>query len=171
MTSTPTLASHFGMLARYNSIVNKRLLEACSRLSVQEYRAERSGSFGSVHRTLNHILLGDRVWMDRFTASRATSTPALNTILYEDFDELRAARYEEDVRIAQFMDGLTGDFLLRDIHYINNAGIHCADPVPLLLAHFFNHQTHHRGQIHTMLNKSASQALSLDMHRAIRPLD
>lgn len=74
----------------------------------------------------------------------------------------------EDRRIEIFADNLTAD-LGSTIQYINNAGKKCTDPVDLLVAHFFNHQTHHRGQIHDMLTQTAIAPPSLDMHRLMRP--
>jgi uncharacterized damage-inducible protein DinB len=168
MAASPLIA-HFQMRGRYNTVVNQRLYEACARLTDVAYRQERAGSFGSIHRLLNHILLGDRLWMERFTASGVTSTPALGTILYDDFTSLRAAREIEDAGIEAFLSGLSENFFARQIEYVNNAGKLCADPASLVLAHFFNHQTHHRGQIHVMLSQTGMQPPSLDMHRAIRP--
>src|SRR5688500_15365209 len=99
---TNALIQHFRTLARYNSIVNQRLYDACYSLPDTEYRKERFGSFGSIHRTLNHILLGDRIWMDRFEGA-GMKTPPLDTILYEEFAALRDARQNEDARIEEFM--------------------------------------------------------------------
>jgi uncharacterized damage-inducible protein DinB len=166
--STHLFLEHFRTLARYNTTVNQRLYAACAALDDTEYRKERFGSFGSIHRTLNHILLGDRVWMERFEGAE-THTPALSTILYEDFASLRGAREAEDQRIERFMAALTEEQLNRTVRYVNSAGIAFADPAPLVMAHMFNHQTHHRGQVHTMLSHAGIQPPSLDMHRAIKP--
>ena len=157
------------MLARYNTIANERLYEAVARLDDAEYRRERDASFRSIHRTLNHILLGDRIWMGRFTETAHATTPPLGAELYPDFAGLRAARVAEDARIENFLAGATEDFLTKEVRYVNNAGEPHADPAGLLLAHLFNHQTHHRGQVHTMLSQTAVKPPSLDMHRAIRP--
>jgi uncharacterized damage-inducible protein DinB len=162
------LIQHFQTLARYNTIANQRLYAVCATLSDLEYRKERFGSFGSIHRTLNHILLGDRVWMERFEGAE-TRTPPLGMILYDDFESLRTAREHEDARIEIFMNALTPDLLDREIHYVNSAGLAFADPAPLVMDHLFNHQTHHRGQAHTMLSHAGVQPPSLDMHRAIKP--
>ena len=86
------------MLARYNRIANARLYEQCGKLDLVEYRRERRGSFGSIHALLNHMLLGDRIWMSRF-AGGGNTTPPLNTILFESFAELHAARSQEDASI------------------------------------------------------------------------
>src|SRR5689334_21321222 len=135
------LAVHFQTLARYNTIVNERLYLACSELPEDEYRRKRAGSFSSIHATLNHLLLADRIWMDRFTQPGVLGTPALDTVLYDDFDLLHAARAAEDRRIQDFMDALDDGFLRREIHYVNSRGVSCSDPAPLILGHFFNHQT------------------------------
>lgn len=79
------------------------------------------------------------------------------------------ARKAEDDRIEAFVAGLTVGFLNSTIEYTNNAGRTCKDPTNLLLAHFFNHQTHHRGQIHDMMTQTEISPPSLDMHRIIRP--
>ena len=164
-----SLIAHFQMLGRYNTIINQRLYGACAQLPDEEYRKERSGSFRSIHRTLNHVLLGDRIWMSRFTGHGFTMTPGLDTVLYDDFPSLRAARESEDLRIEAFLADLTEAFLGKDFRYVNNAGNLCVDAAPLVLAHFFNHQTHHRGQVHVMLSQTGIKPPSLDMHRAIRP--
>ena len=88
----------FRTLAYYNRVANERLYEQCGKLELAEYRRERAGSFGSIHALLNHTLLGDRIWMSRFAGGGST-TPPLNTILYETFPELSAARREEDAGI------------------------------------------------------------------------
>jgi uncharacterized damage-inducible protein DinB len=163
------ILEHFQTLARYNSIANQRLYDACSSLSDDEHRKERFGSFGSIHRTLNHILLGDRIWMGRFEGAGMT-TPPLDTILYEAFSALRQARENEDARIELFMEALTDQFFVREIRYVNSKGVAFADPAALVISHMFNHQTHHRGQVHTMLSHAGITPPSLDMHRAIRPV-
>jgi uncharacterized damage-inducible protein DinB len=169
MPASP-LAAHFAMLARYNAVANARLYEVCGQLSDDEYRKERAGSFRSIHRTLNHILLGDRIWMDRFARAGQTTTPKLNQILYDDFPALRAAREAEDSRIEEFMLAMSDAFLAQEFEYVNNAGVLCVDPATVVMTHLFNHQTHHRGQIHVMLSQAGVQPPNLDLHRAIRPV-
>lgn len=156
------------MLARYNRIANERLFERCALLESTEYRKERSGSFGSIQGLLNHILLGDRVWMARFEGGGHV-TPPLNSILYNDFAQLRAARVQQDVQIESFFQNLPHDFLGRSFRYINNQGQEYVDAAVVAVAHFFNHQTHHRGQVHVMLSQTVLAAPSLDLHRIINP--
>src|SRR5215469_11460431 len=104
---------HFCMLARYNRIANERLYESCAQLDAAEYRRLRRGSFGSIHGLLNHILLGDQIWMSRFTGIGGGATPPLNTILFESLNELRAARVQEDAKIEIFFQDRADDFLKR----------------------------------------------------------
>jgi uncharacterized damage-inducible protein DinB len=104
------LQDHFRMLARYNRIANERLYQSCARLDDTEYRRQRAGSFGNIHALLNHILLGDQIWMSRFKGGGHT-TPGLTTILFDSFAELRSAREKQDAEIESFFDGLEPDFL------------------------------------------------------------
>ncbi len=166
MASDP-LAEHFRMLGRYNQIINARLYSSCGELDDREYRKDRLGSFRSIHRTLNHLLVGDRIWMSRFEGAEPASY-RLGEILYDDFKGLWQARQAEDDRILSFLGGMDGEFLLREISYVNNQDVTLADRTPLLLAHFFNHQTHHRAQVQDMLGQIGKPP-NLDLHRAIHP--
>ncbi len=144
------LATRYRTYAGYNHWANKRLYGVASQLSVDQYKADRGAFFQSVHGTLNHILVADRIWMRRFTGTG--NTPArLDTILFNEFNELAAAREAEDARIASFIDGLDDDALTREISYTNSSGGSFTQRLDGLLDHFFNHQTHHRGQAHALL--------------------
>jgi uncharacterized damage-inducible protein DinB len=165
---TSTLSGHFHMLARYNSLANRRLYDACARLSDAERKRPRPAFFRSIHGTLNHILIGDRIWLTRFSGSEAPST-GLDAILYEDFAALRAAREKEDARIETFAASLTELFLECTVRYVNHEGKLFEDPLPMLVAHFFNHQTHHRGQVHDLLSQTEVAPPELDLHRVLKP--
>ena len=158
----------FRMLARYNRIANERLYEAVRQLDPLEYRRERKGSFGSIHALLNHILLGDRIWMSRF-AGGGNTTPPLNTILFDNFAELRSARAVQDAEIEAFFAKIDTDFLQRQLRYTNSLGKECVETAPVAVLHFFNHQTHHRGQVHVMISQTAVKPPALDMHRILNP--
>ena len=162
------LLAHFRMLARYNKRANGILYAAVAKLSDIERKKVRPAFFTSIHGTLNHILLGDRIWFGRFEG-RAMPSTDLDAILYENFDDLWPARQAEDDRIEQFAAGLTGAFLTRGFRYVNNQGVDLEDPASLLVAHVFNHQTHHRGQVHDLLSQTEVPPPSLDMHRVINP--
>ncbi|QIN80911.1 damage-inducible protein DinB [Rubrobacter marinus] len=156
------------MLAAYNRLANRRLYEACARLTDSERKARRPAFFGSIHGTLNHLLVGDRIWLARFSGEVVPST-GLDTILYEGFEKLGEAREREDARIEEFVAGIDEGFLRSAIRYENNEGRTVQDPVDVLLPHFFNHETHHRGQVHDMLCQTDVPPPVLDLHRVIRP--
>jgi len=163
-----SLIAHFQRMALYNRRANEILYDACARLNATERKKERKAFFTSIHGTLNHILLGDRIWLGRFEGSAMPST-GLDAILCEDFEELRAARRSEDDRLDHFTAKLTPSVLEGSIDYINNAGHRYQDPMSVLIAHLFNHQTHHRGQVHDMLSQTDVPPPSLDMHRVLLP--
>lgn len=142
---------HFAMFARYNQWANERLYGAAANLSDDEFRAERGAFFGSVHGTLNHMVVTDRIWMRRFTGEGPLHT-RLDEKPYAALPELKAAREAEDARIRAWVDGLsdaalTGIFSYRTI----TSPADVTQPLAPALAHFFNHQTHHRGQVHGLL--------------------
>jgi uncharacterized damage-inducible protein DinB len=157
------MKAQFQMLAAYNAWANRRLYDAASRIPEADYRVDRGAFFGSLHGTLNHLLLGDRIWLSRFTGE-GSEPSALDAILYDDFANLRAARESEDERIIRYVDSLTDAALAGTIRYRttrNPADIE-QELAPLLI-HFFNHQTHHRGQAHCLLTELTGEAPSLDL--------
>src|SRR5674476_1154087 len=100
-----TPAEHYRMFANHNSWANNRLYEAAARRSSEQYRADRGAFFKSVHGTLNHLLVTDRIWMQRFTGE-GDAQNRLDAILFETLDELRAAREAEDRRIVRFVEAV-----------------------------------------------------------------
>lgn len=164
---TDALARNFRMLARYNTLANRRLYETCASLPDAKRKKCRLAFFGSIHGTLNHLMVGDRIWLARFSGDEVSTN--LDEILYEDFGELREAREEEDARIEDFAARIDERFLKGTIRYVNNEGRTMEDPVDLV-AHFFNHQAHHRGQVHDMLTQTEVSPPVLDLHRVIRPI-
>lgn len=154
--------------ARYNCLANAKLYEACAGLSDEERRRDLGAFFRSVHGTLNHLLLGDRIWMTRFEGGSHPST-GLDAVLFEEFAALRHARVAMDRRIEAFFTNLPAGFLEQTLRYVNNAGVDSEDPVEVILPHFFNHQTHHRGQVHTLLSQLGRDPPVLDLHRVLRP--
>ena len=159
------MRSHFAMFARYNEWANRRLYAAAGAMADGDYRANRGAFFGSVHGTLNHLLLADRIWMRRFTGQGETYA-RLDEILFDDFSALRSARGAEDARITGWVDTLddekfAGTFTYQTI--VNPTDI--TQPLAPAVAHFFNHQTHHRGQVHALLTAIGGRdaAPSLDL--------
>ena len=126
------------------------------------YLTERQAFFGSIHGTLNHILVGDRIWLARLEGVAPTIT-SLDGILYENLATLRRAREQEDGRIIDYVDSVSGDQLGRDLHYASVAGEPFVTPIGQVLAHVFNHQTHHRGQVHDMVSQTDVAPPPLDL--------
>jgi uncharacterized damage-inducible protein DinB len=157
------MKTHFEMFSRYNAWANERLYDAAAKLSDVDYRADRGAFFKSMHGTLNHLLVADRIWMHRFTGTEPMSAK-LDAILYEDFSALREARRNEDARINRFVDGLSTADLDGNIRYrtITNPQ-DIEQPLAPALDHFFNHQTHHRGQAHGLLTAITGDAPSFDL--------
>ena len=153
---------YFRTLARYNLWANNRLYNACADLPDEARRLDRKAFFGSLHATLNHLLAGDRIWMGRIR-HRDHGVTRLDEVLYDDFAELRAARIAEDVGIAAYADGLKAEDMLTILEYRSFTAGAGRTPLPLVLGHMFNHQTHHRGQAHAMLSQAGLAAPSLDL--------
>ena len=157
------MTARYRMFAGYNRWANARLYAIASQLPDADYRADRGAFFKSVHGTLNHLLATDRVWMQRFTGT-GTAPDRLDAILFETLDELRPAREAEDRRIVDFVDALDDARLAGSIRYrrVTTPEIF-EQSLPLALAHWFNHQTHHRGQVHGLLTGLVGQAPELDL--------
>lgn len=154
---------YFAMLAAYNAWCNRRLYDAAAALSDADYRADRGAFFKSMHGTLNHILVADRIWMRRFTGE-GEAPNRLDLILFDRLDDLRRAREAEDARIVAYADGLTDptlDGLFRYRTIVKPADVE--QPLAPALIHFFNHQTHHRGQAHCILTGLGADAPSFDL--------
>jgi uncharacterized damage-inducible protein DinB len=153
----------FEMLAAYNRWANERLYDAAAVLSDSDYRADYGAFFGSLHATLNHILIGDRIWMHVFTGE-GEKPMQLDAILYDDIGQLRAARRAEDARIVSYVGSLTEQDLAGLVRYSTiRKPAEIEQRLAPLLVHFFNHQTHHRGQAHCILTKVTGEAPSLDL--------
>jgi uncharacterized damage-inducible protein DinB len=158
-----TLLTHYQMFGRYNAWANTRLYDAAATLGDEQYRADRGAFFKSVHGTLNHLLATDRIWMQRFTGT-GTAPDRLDTILFETLGELRTAREAEDRRIVDYVDSLDDARIAGSIRYRRvSTPEEFEQALAPALAHWFNHQTHHRGQVHTLLTGLVGRAPELDL--------
>ena len=154
---------HFGMFAAYNRWANATLFTGAGHLSEAEWARDVGAFFGSLRGTLNHLLVADRIWMNRFTGSGETHSN-LNDIPCPDFPDLRAERERMDDRIVAWIafldeEALAGTFTYSPISNPQPVTQALAPP----LAHFFNHQTHHRGHAHMILTVLGHEAPSLDL--------
>ena len=160
---------HFRTMSDYNRWANDRLYDACAQLPAASYMAARPAFFGSIHNTLNHIVVGNRIWLGRIEGMEVGGM-ALNEILFADFDGLRAGRIAEDDRTDRILAGMTEDDIAGDLAYRNQSGTEFRTPMRLVLTHFFNHQTHHRAQVHDMLAQTDVPPPELDLIYFIRTL-
>ncbi len=157
------MKAHWQMFAAYNAWANARIYEHAAQLSDDDYRADRGAFFKSVHGTLNHLLATDRIWMQRFTGA-GEAPDRLDAILFDQFDELQTARVAEDRRIIAFVENLDEAALSRSIRYrAISMPAEFEQELASALAHWFNHQAHHRGQIHCLLTGLAGVAPELDL--------
>lgn len=144
------IKTHFLMMARYNAWANGRLYRMAAALPDQLYRRDVGAYFKSLHGTLNHLLTADRIWMRRLTGT-GDHPNKLNAIVFDDLHSLTAARKQEDERIIRFVEGLSDPAFEEMWDYKTLNGTPHRQTRGEILAHFFNHQTHHRGQAHTIL--------------------
>lgn len=157
------MKAHFEMMASYNAWANARLFDAASALSEEDFRRDLGAFFKSLHGTLNHVYVADVIWLARF---RGQPNPpwTLDHIAHDDRRELRARREALDRDIIGFAGALTDRDFRHDFTYrtlVRPETI--TQPLSPALTHFFNHQTHHRGQCHAMLTQLSGQAPELDL--------
>jgi uncharacterized damage-inducible protein DinB len=157
-------SSHYGALARYNRWMNERLYRLAGELTDEERKRDMHAFFRSVHGTFNHLVLTDRVWLARFTGDRELATVtasngeriairSLDQELFSDFGELRRVRDETDSFIETWVETLTPARLAATLAYGDSKGNPHEHPLWWAVSHFFNHQTHHRGQLTTLLSQ------------------
>jgi uncharacterized damage-inducible protein DinB len=157
------MKAHFEMMAAYNAWANRRLHAAAEALPEADYRADLGAFFRSVHGTLNHLVVADRIWLARF---RGEPPPGyrLDQIVHDDRAELARARRALDAEIIGFVTGLTEARLAAAFTYrLITRDEQVTQPMAPALAHFFNHQAHHRGQVHALLTRLTGEAPALDL--------
>jgi uncharacterized damage-inducible protein DinB len=152
-------------MAAYNEWMNAKVYASAGGLSAEALSLERNAFFGSIMGTLNHLVAGDTLWLKRFATHptghvsldpiRELPHPdALNRSMFENFDELLAQRRMLDALIREWAADLTEADLSHVLSYNNMQGVPARKSFAGLLAHFFNHQTHHRGQATTLLSQA-----------------
>lgn len=158
---------NYRFLAKYNRWMNQRLYAACDSLSDEERKRERGAFFGSLHHTLNHLVVGDQIWLRRFMQcglDNGVTLASLNgavldlppgsqldTVLFDDWPALRAKREQLDAAIEAWVADMPEGYPQFTMAYSNTKGVPRAHPAWQAMTHFFNHQTHHRGQATTLL--------------------
>jgi uncharacterized damage-inducible protein DinB len=157
--------SYVRTMAAYNAEMNRRLFGAASRLSEAERRLDRGGFWHSIHGTLVHILWGDFQWMSRFDGWERPATPIRESDHFvEDYAELWARRQTADAAISRWAAQVDDPWLDRDLTWFSGAANReISAPKRFLITHFFNHQTHHRGQVHAMLTAAGEKTDDTDL--------
>lgn len=165
---------HIALMANYNQWMNRKLYDAALTLTDAELAMDRQAFFGSILGTLNHLVLGDSVWLKRFAQHpagfsalapmQAVATPAdLKQLAFADIRELATYRTWLDQLIVDWSHTVQETDLDHRLHYSNMRGVTADKDFFSLLVHFFNHQTHHRGQATTLLTQAGLDVGTTDL--------
>ncbi len=140
-------------MAKYNHWMNQKIYTICAAIPNAKRNEDLGAFFKSIDGTLNHILVGDRIWLGRFTQNSFSAK--LDQTLYSDFEQLRQERDRTDQEILTWSQHLSPEWLEAPFTYTTTTTPTktVTRPAWLLVTHFFNHQTHHRGQLTTLLNQ------------------
>ena len=140
------------LMAEYSHWMNQNLYRVCAAIPDEDRRQNRGAFFKSVHGTLNHILFGDRAWIGRLTGNPFGRL--IGEELYSDFAELRLEQERTDREILNWCDRLEDNWLQQPFTYKSNIYKQTRVlPTWVLVTHMFNHQTHHRGQLTTLIKQ------------------
>ena len=157
------MQQHFQMFAAYNRWANARVFEAATALDDERLNRDTGAFFGSLIGTLNHVLVADRIWLKRFTGE-GNAPSSLDAILHPDLIGLTGARAAEDSRIVEWIGALSAKQLSGRFTYLTVSDMRTiSQRLAPALAHFFNHQTHHRGQAHAILTTLGQPSVQLDL--------
>ncbi|MGI9316494.1 MAG: DinB family protein [bacterium] len=148
------MKNQYPMMARFNQWANLLLYRCTEELHEHQYNSDQGLFFGSVHNTLNHLLLVDELWMGRIKGKVPREISSLDRILFEDFQSLKDARIDIDAELIHLVDGFSEQEL--EQHALFSYLDHTEESLSteLILSTLFNHQTHHRGQINAVLTKN-----------------
>ncbi|RAK63146.1 damage-inducible protein DinB [Phenylobacterium kunshanense] len=150
-------------MARHHVWATERLLSSLEALPEDDYRRPCGLFFGSIHGTLNHLLLTDReIWFPRFASGRSPSLP-LDAELERDRRRLASGLIEAAAQWSDYLEGVSEGDLAGDLHYVMTTGQPRTLPTAATLLHVFNHATHHRGQITAAISLLGYEFLPLDL--------
>lgn len=157
---------HTRLMAAYNRWQNDNTFAAADGLSADDRTADQGAFFGSIAATLNHLLWADKIWMSRFTDRPAPASPDIKSSVFEteSWDRLKTERMAMDQEIIDWAATMSDDRLQGDLSWFSGAADrNITKPFWLLVTHFFNHQTHHRGQVHAMLTAKGARPGDTDL--------
>jgi uncharacterized damage-inducible protein DinB len=152
-------------MARYNRWQNENLYGVADRLPADERQRERGAWFGSIQKTLSHLLWGDRTWMNRLAGTTKPEGGIKESVgLYADWPQLKSERTRFDKTMVDWADSVDNPWLAAEQTYFSGAiGRDVTKPRWVLVTHMFNHQTHHRGQVHCMLTQAGGRPPDTDL--------
>ncbi|MBS0639098.1 MAG: DinB family protein [Acetobacteraceae bacterium] len=160
---------NFRFMSRFNQWVNSRLYAVVGQLPEEQYRREMGAFFGSIERTLNHLMIVDRMWISRFTGDNTDDIQTARDILHPTFPGLLKAREAMDLYITATVDRLRGEDMDRSYTFVyKTSGTEGTMFGRHMLLAMFNHQTHHRGQVHCMLTQLGYEIPGLDVPPYVR---
>ena len=157
-----TKITNFQLLANFNTWANEKITTSCKKLTETEYKKDRMAFFSSIHGTLNHLLVVDRAYISRIKG-KDHGLKSLDQILYEKLFQLEEARIKEDKRLVDLVNSLTEESIHREITYKGFETGNTTYTINMILITLFNHQTHHRGQIHNMLSQAGIKPPEIDI--------
>lgn len=152
-------------MARYNTWQNNQLVDSLKRMNETDLTMDRGAFFGSILGTLNHLLWGDMMWMSRFQGTKTPAGTVEDSVrILPTFSAWTADRFRMDGRITLWAEALHNIDLKGDLHFYSGMlGRDASKPMGYCVTHFFNHQTHHRGQVHAMLTAAGQVAPVSDL--------
>ena len=154
--------ANFQLLANFNTWTNTKIFSACKELDEIEYKKDRKAFFSSIHGTLNHLLVVDRAFV-AYIEEKNHGLKSLDQILYENLFQLEEARIKEDKRLVDLINNLSEESIHKEITYNGFETGKNTHTINTILITMFNHQTHHRGQIHNMLSQAGIKPPQIDI--------
>ena len=157
-----TQITNFQLLANFNKWTNGKIITSCKKLTETEYKKDRGAFFSSIHGTLNHLLVVDRAFISRIEG-KDHGQKSLDQILFESLLQLEEARIKEDKRLIDLVNNLSEENIYKEITYNGFETGKTTHTINTILITLFNHQTHHRGQIHNMLSQAGVKSPQIDI--------
>ena len=157
-----TNIANFQLLANFNTWTNMKIFSACKELNDTEYKKDRKAFFSSIHGTLNHLLVVDRAYISRIEGIDH-DLKSLDQILFKSLHQLEEAKIKEDKRLVDLVNSLSEKSIRKKITYKGFETGNTTYTINTILMTLFNHQTHHRGQIHNMLSQAGIKPPQIDI--------
>ncbi len=145
--------NYYELMAEYNKWMDTKIHSVCLEIPDELRKKDLGSFFKSIHSTLNHIYYGDLAWMERLRDNKFTPRQ-IDEDLFENFADLQTAQEKMDSEILLWAQSLTPEILNQSFDYVSNVEIYSRKlPIWVLATHMFNHQTHHRGQVTTLIKQ------------------